>query len=309
MKKLKRVCAVILFFTIFQLNSVDAKLINTKNLNYVDICIDGQVSIDTQINGVSQDYRKINIDISEILVEIEENNQKKIYTNFIDQTKQGNTKKEYHKEVDSFSENAIITVTGRIKFDELNINRIFSKTYSEETLLEAMEEYPLQSGCNIKITSEELKKIITYDVIFKIEDGGKFDDDQKYIEHVNLLSGDMFPNLPEVISDENYKFLGWYNEETGLKIDELPDIVTEDLIAIAKLEPIKQNSEIIETSVTTISDDNNTVAVNNSGLETLDSYNPPKTAVENNIVLLIVSFIISLTVTIDLGYKVKKNKQ
>lgn len=77
MKKLKRVCAIILFFTIFNFNHIYANEYNYDKITNVNIHIDGQVYIDTQINGVSVDYKKSSIEISNISIEIEENGKKK----------------------------------------------------------------------------------------------------------------------------------------------------------------------------------------------------------------------------------------
>lgn len=340
MKKLKKICVVILFFAIFQLNLVDAKQVNTNKLNHVNVYIDGQVYIDTQINGVSQDYKNVVVDIYDVSIEIDENNEKKKYTSLEEQINQDNGEKNFYKDVDFFSENAVITINGMIKSEDLNINMTFNKMYSKEKLLEAIQECPNQNGCDIRITSEEVKNIITYDVIFKTEDGGKFFDDQEYIEHINIVPGETFPNEPELIPNENYNFLGWYNEDTGLKIEEFPLIVTEDCIIIAKWEldektneynnkidtnydgqgidsellkssninkeeKVNENFKTIETTTKAINEDNNIIVLDNSNLGSLYSYNPPKTAVENNIVLLIVSFIICMTATIKVGHKFK----
>lgn len=306
MRKLVRVCSVILFLLIFQLNLADAKKINTRKFNHISVYIDGQVSIDTQINGASQDYKNVVVDISDISVEIEDKNKKKTYTNFNEQTQHGSGVKEYYKEIDPFSEDATITVKGRIKSEELNLNVTFSKMYSVEDLLTIIDRIINHGGCNIRIASEEIKNIITYDVVFKTEEGGKFSDDLEYIEHVNIVSGEQYPNIPKVIANENYKFLGWYDEETGLKINEFPSKVTKDLTAVAKWKLVGQeeSTETRETVAMTSSDDKNIVTLDNSNLETLDSYNPPRTAVDNNMTLLIVSFIIASTVTIGLGCKV-----
>ncbi|MBP3502230.1 MAG: InlB B-repeat-containing protein [Clostridia bacterium] len=306
MRKLVRVCSVILFLLIFQLNFVDAKKINIRKYNNIRVYIDGQVSIDTQINGASQDYNNVVVDISDISVEIEDNNQKKIYTNFNEQTQQGSVVKKYYKDVDPFSEDAILTVNGKIKSEELNLNVTFSKMYLVEDLLTIIDSIINYDGCNIRITSEEVKNIITYDVVFKTEEGGKFSDGLEYIEHVNIISGEKYPNIPEVISNQNYKFLGWYDEETGLKINEFPSKVTKDLTAVAKWKLIEQeeNLDTIETVAIASSDDKNIIVLDNNNLQALDSYTPPRTAVDNNMTLLIVFFIISSTVTIGLGCKI-----
>ncbi|MBO5349607.1 MAG: hypothetical protein J6A89_07320 [Clostridia bacterium] len=65
--------------------------------------------------------------------------------------------------------------------------------------------------------------------------------------------------------------------------------------------------ETIETIASVANQDDN-IILNNKELESLDSYNPPRTAVENNIVLLIVSFIICMTATIGIGHRMKKIK-
>lgn len=361
MRKLGRVCAVILFFAIFQFNWTSANEISTKNLNHVDVYVNGQVYIDTQINGVSQDYKQTVVNISDISVEIEENGKTKTYTNFTEQTQSGSQEREYHKNVDSFTKDAIITVSGRITSQELNLDMTFSKVYSGDSLLAAVNECPAKSGCDIRITSEEIKNIITYDIIFRTEEGGKFEDDQEHIDYTNIVSGESFPNIPEIIADENYEFLGWYDENANTKIESFPSTVDGDMVVIAKWklkeqkkdennneEPdekqdekqdknekqnndelkdnteeknidneneekeIDNNKEIVstenmaETVANINNEDNNIIAEESNDLETLDSYNPPKTAVENNIVLLIVSFIICSTATIYLGSKIKK---
>ena len=359
MRKLGRVCAIILFFTIFQINFAEAKQWENQGLGHVDVYINGQVSIDQQINGVSQEEKKVTVNISDVSVEIEENNKKKTYTNFREQTQSGSKEREFHKDVDPFTKNAKITVRCRISSTELDIDTQFEKVYSGADIDAAIEECPYHIGCDIRITSREIKNVITYDVIFKSDEGGKFENEEQYIEHINIISGEAFPKVPQLTADENYEFAGWYDESTNLKIEEFPKTVTKDLTVVAKWKKVekennnkddddknnedkkededkkdnednenKKNDEdkkddnkneengtnedntIIETSSEVANDENNNnnIANNDNNIKNLDSYNPPKTAVENNITLLIVSFIISLTVTIGLGYKIKKNR-
>ncbi len=345
MRKLGRVCAIILFFTIFQINFAEAKQLEKQGLGHVDVYINGQVSIDQQINGVSQEEKKVIVNISDVSVEIEENNKKKTYTNFREQTQSGSKEREFHKDVDPFTKNAKITVRCRITSTELNIDMQFEKAYSGADIEAAIEECPYHIGCDIRITSREIKNVITYDVIFKSDEGGNLENEEQYIEHINIISGEAFPKVPQLTADENFEFVGWYDENTNLKIEEFPKTVTKDLTAVAKWKKIekennnkddddkkndedKKNNEdkkdennseenntnkdntIIETSseVVTNENSNNNISDNDNNIKNLDSYNPPRTAVENNITLLIVSFIISLTVTIGLGYKIKKNR-
>lgn len=163
MEKLRRVCVAILLFTIFQINVTSAKQNDFKKSDYADVCANGQVSIDTQVNGASQDYKQVIVYASDI---------------------------------------------------------------------------------------------------FKTNKCGNLTDNQEYIKYVNIMSGEKTPTITQAT----------------------------DIVAVPTQE------------------DSNVVASQNSNLQSLDSYNPPKTAVENNIVLLIVSFIISSTITIGLGKKIKRNR-
>lgn len=183
MKKLKRVCAIILFFTIFNFNHIYANEYNYDKITNVNIHIDGQVYIDTQINGVSVDYKKSAIEISNISIEIEENGEKKTYTNFKESNNSDSTGKVYSIDTEPFSSQAKIIIKGQVLSDELNVNMPFEKEYKNEEL----KSFLTSNECNIEITSRDLKNFITYDVIFKTEEGGTFQDEQNYIEHTSIL--------------------------------------------------------------------------------------------------------------------------
>ena len=295
MKKLKRVCAIILFFTIFNFNHIYANEYNYDKITNVNIHIDGQVYIDTQINGVSVDYKKSAIEISNISIEIEENGEKKTYTNFKESNNSDSTGKVYSIDTELFSSQAKIIIKGQVLSDELNVNMPFEKEYQNEEL----KSFLTSNECNIEITSRDLKNFITYDVIFKTEEGGTFQDEQNYIEHTSILKNEKFPTLPQVIGKEGYEFLGWYDEETNEPIKTFPQEVTKDYTIIAKWQP--QNSQdTVQTSTTKDENKNNEVAELNKSAENMYSHNPPKTAVENNILILIVSYIIKLTVDVRL---------
>lgn len=329
LKKLIRVCVIILFFTIFHINTVKAIDFNFRNFTYIDISIDGQVFIDSQVNGISKDFFKGVVDFSDISIIVEENGEQKTYTDIDSKILNKKDIKEYSIEVDSFSKNAYITINARLISKDFNLDMYFSKKYSVNEL--NMNTYDISNKiCSINISSNEVKNIITHDVIFEIEEGGKFlnSDSEQYIEHINILSGDKFPDIPEVISEEGYKFLGWYNEKNGEKIEEFPERVDEDLVAIGKFEFLwnsqKDDNVYINNKETNLKINNNDnlqstmktehrtklseianviTTVNNIASdeiyedENLNSYNPPKSSIENNIVLLIVSYILSLTVS------------
>lgn len=383
MKKVIKVFAIILFVTIFQFKQSNAY---STRLNHVDVYVNGEVIIDKQVNGVSQDCIKTVVNVSNISISIKENGKTKGYKNFTEQTQANSNEKEYHKNVEGFTKNAIIIVNGKITSKELNIDMNFSKTYSGTDIEKAIQECPCRSGCDIRITSEEVKNIITYDVTFKSENGGKLkgnESSDNYIQYANMVSGDKFPNVPEVSEDENYKFLGWYNEKTDEKISKFPNTIAEDLAAVAKFEYVepkkdetnfivdnnntvltndvnavpetnnttlnndivnnnitvnntlnsnssientiknnikleKSNNDAVMTAATPVEEknivssknsDNNTIITNINESKNLEAYNPPKTAVENNIVLLIVSFIICLTITIGVATKIRKDNK
>lgn len=297
MKRILRVCSIVLCMLMFQFDIANAEKINVKKFNNINILIDEQVLIDTQINGVSQDYNKEKVQITNLSIEIEDNNTTKKYEDFKEKKYKGQAGvKLYYKKVDTFTENAIIKVKGIIKLKDLNINVAFTKKYCVKEIIKTIEGSSGNRECNINITSNDLKNMITYDVIFKTEDGGKFNEDLEYIEHVNIISGKEYPNVPELRANDNYNFLGWYDEETGLKINEFPSKVTKDSTVIAKW----QKNDTIQTVATVTDENNNMITLDNSNLKTLDSYNPPKTAVENNMTLFIVSLIFSITVTLSL---------
>lgn len=294
LKNLKRVCIIILFFIIFNFYNVQADEYNYDGLNNVTISIESQVCIDTQTNGVSTDYKEAVVEISNMSLEIAENGYEKKYFDFIESSETEGCIKKYYTEVEPFSKNAKLTIKGQAYSDEINVNTEFEEVFSSEELLSFIKESKGKSGCSINITARELKNIITYDIVFKSDDGGNFQNEQNYIDYTNILPGEEFPELPILNANENYEFLGWYDETIDLPIEKFPSEVTSDFYVIAKW---KQKDNVVKA----VSNNDN---INNNALElkkdaeNLYSYNPPKTAFENNVVLLIVSYIMSLTVSL-----------
>ena len=73
----------------------------------------------------------------------------------------------------------------------------------------------------------------TYSVIFKAEKGGRFYGDVISSSYKNLPYGSVFPTVPKEITEENYEFLGWY-DENGNKVDSFPSTVTRNYVFTAK---------------------------------------------------------------------------
>lgn len=270
MKRMLIIYSVFIFLSV-----LNTKIVEANEINSIKINIDGQVSVDTQVNGVSIDYNEISLNVSNVKIEIDDNGNKEIYDNLVCNYEKDHNY-EYSVNVNNFSENAKLIVTGEISSNELNISNEFKKEYLTNEITTSDAEY------NLEITSRELKDIITYDVIFRSDDGGLFEENQYNLEYTSIMPEGKFPVLPDLAADENYKFIGWYDEQQNTFIQSFPTSVDHDYIIIAKWEKIKDNDYLTDEK----------------NISNLETYVPSKSTKTNNIVLLIVSYIICLTTSV-----------
>lgn len=274
MKRMLIIYSVFIFLAI-----INTKLVNANEIDSVKIYIDGQVHIDTQVNGVSVDYNEVPLEISDVYIEVDDYENQKKY-DYLECDYSEDHKYEFSGNIDQFSDKAKFIVNGRICSDELNIDKIFQKTYSKDEITNC--SYNGKQEYSIEITSNDLKDIITYDVIFRSDNGGVLEEEQYNVEYINIIPGEKFPELPDLISNNDYNFIGWYDEQQKCYLKEFPDCVDQDYIITARWENIK-------------GDENKT---NETNMLNIEAYIPSTSTKENNIVLLIVSYIICLTVSV-----------
>ena len=270
MKRMLIIYSVFIFLSV-----LNTKIVEANEVNSIKINIDGQVSVDTQVNGVSIDYNEISLNVSNVKIEIDDNENKKLYDNLVCNYEEDHNY-EYSVNVENFSENAKLIVTGEISSNELNINNEFKKEYLTNEITTSNTEY------NLEITSRELKDIITYDVIFRSDDGGLLEENQYNLEYTSIMPKGEFPVLPNLVANEGYKFIGWYDEQQNTFIQNFPNSVDHDYIITAKWEKIKDNDYLTDEK----------------NISNLETYVPSKSTKTNNIVLLIVSYIICLTTSV-----------
>ena len=267
---------VLIIYSVFIFLSVlNTKIVEANEVNSIKINIDGQVLVDTQVNGVSIDYNEIPLNVSNVSIEIDDNGSSKKYDNLVCNY-EDNHNYEFLGNIDKFSENAKLIVTGKISSNELNINTEFKKEYlTNEISINNTE-------CNLEITSRELKDIITYDVFFRSDDGGLLEENQYNLEYTSIMPEEKFTALPDLVANESYKFIGWYDEQQNTFIQSFPNSVDQDYIITAKWEKIKDNDYLTDEK----------------NISNLETYVPSKSTKANNIMLLIVSYIICLTTSV-----------
>ena len=202
-------------------------------LNHIDVYTNGTISVDTQINGVSQGVKTGTLVISNLTATVNDYGYTNTYSDFSTQSQVGSGELEFHKDVWGFSTSAVITISGTMICDELGINTTFTKEISGDSLAAAVQECPGRSGCDIRITEDEVNNTITHNVTFRTEAGGTINSDTVDIAYTNIIDGSAFPKIPITTPNEHYEFDGWY-DEGGNKVESFPSIVTEDRVFVAK---------------------------------------------------------------------------
>ena len=205
---------------------------NDKKLNHIDVYVNGSISVDTRINGVSQGVQTGIIKISNLSAIVVDKGVTKTYYNFSTQMQAGSAEWEFRKNVSRFSQSAEITIQGTMKCDELGIDTTFSKKFAGTDITVAIQECPAHSGCDFRITEDEVMNTITHNVVFKTEQGGKIDNGIEDITYTGIIDGAEFPSIPKTNAYENYVFDGWYDGDQ--KVVEFPSKVTQDYVFIAK---------------------------------------------------------------------------
>lgn len=202
-------------------------------MNHIDVYTNGTISVDTQINGVSQGVKTGTLVISNLTATVNDYGYTNTYSDFSTQSQVGSGELEFHKDVWGFSTSAVITISGTMICDELGINTTFTKEISGDSLAAAVQECPGRSGCDIRITEDEVNNTITHNVTFRTEAGGTINSDTADIAYTNIIDGSAFPDIPITTANEHYEFDGWY-DENGNKVESFPSIVTENRVFVAK---------------------------------------------------------------------------
>lgn len=218
-----------------------AKGWNNDGLRHIDVYVNGTITVDTQVDGVSQRKKTGTITVSDLTAKVVDSGQEKVYTRFTKQTQANQSKElEFHTETSSFTKSATITITGTMKSGELGINTSFTKVVSGSAIDAAVEECPYHIGCDIRITDTEIVNTITHNVTFKTEAGGKINGGTENINYTNVIDGSVFPEIPKTEAESNYEFVGWFNE-SGNQVTNFPKKVTEDYVFVAKWKKVSEN--------------------------------------------------------------------
>lgn len=125
-------------------------------LRHIDLYVNGTITVDTQVNGVSQSKKTGTITVSNLTAKVLDSGQERVYTRFVKQTQANQSKElEFHDDTSSFTKSATITITGTMKSEELRINTSFTKVVSGSDIDAAVEKCPYHIGCDIRITNPE----------------------------------------------------------------------------------------------------------------------------------------------------------
>lgn len=217
----------------------------TKNLSHVDVYVSGNITVDTQLNGVSQGTKTGIITVSNLTATVTDEGITKSYDKFSMQSQAGTGEKEYHVQTYGFSSSAVITISGIMQCSELGINTQFSKEFSGDAIAAAIQECPMHIGCDFRITETDIVNTVTHDVIFKTEAGGKINAGTTDISYTNVIDGTGFPEIPQTEADEHYEFVGWYDEADNA-VTTFPTTVDKDYTFIAKWKQISTDLTPIE---------------------------------------------------------------
>ena len=213
---------------------------STNNLRHIDVYAGGTITVDTQLNGVSQGTKTGAIIVSNLTATVTDGGIARSYSDFHLQSQAGTGEREYHVETYGFTKSAVITISGTMQCDELGINTQFSKEFSGDAIDAAVQECPGHIGCDFRITETDIVNTVTHNVIFKTEAGGKINAGTTDISYTNVIDGTGFPEIPQTEADEHYEFVGWY-DEAGNAVTAFPTIVDKDYTFIAKWKQISTN--------------------------------------------------------------------
>jgi hypothetical protein len=262
------------FLTVF------SKQVEASTITDVNIIFDGQVSIDTQVNSVSVDYNKTCLDISEVGIKNENLVGQAVYTN-LECEEINNGVYKYTGSINQLKNNETITIFGRLISDDLGIDTTFNKTFTKDDILNNEEFENDDNNYNIVFSANDLKDLITYDVVFKSDEGGAFCEELDNVEYFNIIPYSEFPEIPDLKANDEFKFLGWYDEIQDCYIENFPESVDRDYVISAKWEAVNDNK----------------FEANECEVLNLESYNPSRSTREHNVMLLIVSYIIRLSLS------------
>ena len=107
---------------------------------HIDVYVNGTITVDTQVNGVSQSKQTGTITVSNLTAKVVDSGQERVYTRFVKQTQANQSKElEFHDDTSSFTKSATITITGTMKSEELGINTSFTKVVSGGDIDAAVE--------------------------------------------------------------------------------------------------------------------------------------------------------------------------
>ena len=217
--------------------------------------MNGSIKVESQVNGVTQSVKTGVLEISNLTATIMENNRSYTYRRFSKQYQANASRElEFHKQVQSYTTNATITISGTMICKDLKINTTFSKTFSGDDLIKANRKCPYHTGCDFRITDSEVSNIITHDVIFKTETGGYINNGTSDISYTNIIDNSDFPTVPSVkAAGKNYSFAGWF-DESGKIVTNFPKTVTKDYVFIAKWneEVIPSPTPVVTPSATPV---------------------------------------------------------
>ena len=197
----------------------------TKNYNHIDIRLNGSITIDYKINGVSQPgYPKtLNITTSNASGSYKIGATSYPISNFTYATSDGG---EWRKTGLNFRWPDSVTINATLT-DSTDHTYAFSHTFSGSEIYAAHIECPTNEGFDFILNASQVSNLITHDVTFKTSTGGKINGGTADYECTDVPDGTSMSSLtPSTAALPGYTFAGWSPS--------LPSTVTADGIYTAQ---------------------------------------------------------------------------
>ena len=182
----------------------------TKTYDHIDVRFAGQLTIDSQINGVSEDgYPKtINVTVSNVSGSFVAGGNT---TNLpLGRFTYDAANKEWRAtNISRFVWPSSVTINATLT-DSDGKTYPFNYTFTGSEIARANANCHDQSGFDFDLSGESISKTITHDVTFKTSEGGKINGGTDDVKWTGVLDGTDFDTiLPTLEPDSGYAFAGW----------------------------------------------------------------------------------------------------
>ena len=224
------ICILFTVILLLGLLPIGAFCAPATRYNHIDVRVDGNLSIVTQLNGVQQgSAQKLDVTVTAAQATVNET----VYP-LVRKTGIG-AENEWRKTGLRLSMDDSVSISYTISYTlDGNVKTMTCVwNCSDADLRQAVQNCPNHSGFDFNIAAEDVTELITHTITFQTEDGGTIDGAMDDIVYTNILQGNAFPTIPAIVADPNYAFAGWFDEQ-GNPVTAFPATVEQDATYVAK---------------------------------------------------------------------------